>query len=160
MTLAYQQPQQLGVDRWLTLIAAHAMGSRPVCIVDSGTALTIDVIDAGGRHLGGQILPGFEMMHKALLAGTRIPAVEPVAALSLLGAETASCIASGSLHAAGALVDRVMARTTSMTGIVPKLMFTGSGAPLLMKAVEHTGVLFTDLVMQGLRRVAGESIRP
>ncbi len=140
--LAYRQPQQLGVDRWLTLIAAHRVNGCPACVVDSGTALTVDVVDSTGRHLGGLILPGSDLMRKALLSGTRIPTAEPPVTIDLLGEDTASCIASASLHATGALVDRVVVHTRSMIGVTPKLIFTGSGAPLLMSAVEHPASWF------------------
>ncbi|MEJ1438578.1 MAG: type III pantothenate kinase [Candidatus Sedimenticola sp. (ex Thyasira tokunagai)] len=160
VTLAYRQPRQFGVDRWLTLIAAYTMGGPPACIVDSGTALTIDVIDGEGQHIGGQILPGIDLMRGALQAGTRIPSISPVVTTALLGEDTDSCIASASLHAAAALVDRVMVQAKSMIGVVPDLIFTGSGAPLLMEVVEHTGELVPDLVMQGLRRVAEEGNKP
>ncbi|MCP4995221.1 MAG: type III pantothenate kinase, partial [Gammaproteobacteria bacterium] len=51
VTNAYQIPEQLGVDRWLTLIAAHRSNSGACCIVDCGTAMTVDVIAESGRHL-------------------------------------------------------------------------------------------------------------
>src|SRR5262245_8893372 len=49
---AYAEPWKLGVDRWLAMIAAHALLERPVCVVSIGTAATIDGVDATGRHLG------------------------------------------------------------------------------------------------------------
>jgi len=50
---AYSQPAQLGVDRWLAIIGAHALERGAVCVVSVGTAMTIDGVDANGRHLGG-----------------------------------------------------------------------------------------------------------
>ena len=56
---AYPLPEQHGTDRWAAMIAAHEMYSeRPLCVISCGTATTLDVIDANGRHLGGQIMPG------------------------------------------------------------------------------------------------------
>lgn len=58
----YRQPQQLGVDRWLAMLAAFHLPQRTVdqalCVIDCGTALTLDVLDATGQHLGGYIAPG------------------------------------------------------------------------------------------------------
>ena len=58
----YDDIDQLGVDRWLSIIAAWSGGHNDVCVVGCGTALTIDLILADGRHLGGYIIPGTHMM--------------------------------------------------------------------------------------------------
>ena len=62
MTNAYPQPQSLGVDRWLALIAARQLAPGWACVIDAGTALTIDALDAAGLHLGGLIIPGSRMI--------------------------------------------------------------------------------------------------
>ena len=62
VTNAYAEPRHLGVDRWLALIAVHRRFPGPACIVDCGSAITIDGLAADGRHLGGLILPGLAMM--------------------------------------------------------------------------------------------------
>ena len=49
---------QLGVDRWLTLLAAHDMGNTDVIVIDAGSAITIDLLSQNGSHLGGAILAG------------------------------------------------------------------------------------------------------
>src|SRR5690348_442947 len=61
---AYAQPEKLGVDRWLCLLAAHAMplNSQVDLIVSVGTAMTLDVLAADGQHRGGLIVPGPELM--------------------------------------------------------------------------------------------------
>lgn len=154
VTVAYQQPWELGVDRWLALIAARQGHDRPLCVVDSGTAMTVDLLGYHGKHLGGMIMPGIGVMRDVLFERTQIPYVAQVAGDELLGRDTASCIAAASLHAAGALVDRVMARITDQLGVMPDLLFTGSGAQQLMMAVEHSGQYVPDLVLQGLRCIA------
>lgn len=71
MATAYQDPQQLGADRWAALLAArHRLAGRPGCVVDAGTAVTIDWLSAEGRHQGGVILPGRMAMYRALGQGT------------------------------------------------------------------------------------------
>ena len=67
---AYQQPEKLGVDRWLSLVAVWGQYHSPACIVDCGTAITVDLIDADGRHQGGLISPGLALMKKSLGLGT------------------------------------------------------------------------------------------
>ena len=66
----YIIPGQLGVDRWLAVCAAFARYGAAVCVVDAGTATTIDLVTASGQHQGGLILPGLELMQSALLRRT------------------------------------------------------------------------------------------
>ena len=71
LTVAYQDERRLGVDRWLAMLAARqAAAGQGVCVVDCGSALTLDVVDHEGRHLGGYIVPGLAMMESALLNNT------------------------------------------------------------------------------------------
>lgn len=58
LTNGYRQPRQLGVDRWLGMVATWQRLQRPFCLIDCGTAVTIDCVDRTGTHLGGAILPG------------------------------------------------------------------------------------------------------
>ncbi|MBN1379968.1 MAG: type III pantothenate kinase [Gammaproteobacteria bacterium] len=89
---AYRDYQSLGADRWAALIAGYQLYFGPLLICDCGTAVTIDIIDAGGRHVGGYILPGLAMARRSLHAGTTnlpqvrggdlIPASDSVSAVS------------------------------------------------------------------------------
>ena len=58
LVVAYPNPGNLGVDRWLAMLAAWQPDPRPLVVVDAGSALTVDLISAQGRHLGGWIAPG------------------------------------------------------------------------------------------------------
>jgi pantothenate kinase type III len=64
----YDQPQRLGVDRWLPGLCIEA--EMPTLVVDLGTAATLDFF-AEGRHLGGWILPGIRTQWQALVAHTQ-----------------------------------------------------------------------------------------
>ena len=70
VTNSYTSPERMGVDRWLAMIAAWQQARGAVCVVDAGSALTIDFLDSHGVHTGGYILPGLRMMERALLEGT------------------------------------------------------------------------------------------
>lgn len=63
--------EQLGVDRWLAVLACARQSSAPALVVDTGTATTVDLLEQG-RHLGGYILPGFQLMNESLLGATAI----------------------------------------------------------------------------------------
>jgi type III pantothenate kinase len=71
ITNAYHEPGQHGADRWASVVAGHqAAPGCAVCVIGAGTALTFDLIDRDGRHLGGYILPSYSSMRKALLSDT------------------------------------------------------------------------------------------
>ncbi|MBV1907950.1 MAG: type III pantothenate kinase [Kangiellaceae bacterium] len=62
---AYLEPSKLGVDRWLAILGAHNP-NKHVGIVDIGTALTLDIVQSSGKHLGGHILPGTKLIEESL----------------------------------------------------------------------------------------------
>ena len=68
---AYADPAQHGVDRWAGGVGGHqTYPDYSVCVISAGTAITFDLIDKNGQHLGGYILPSYATMHAALLADT------------------------------------------------------------------------------------------
>jgi type III pantothenate kinase len=156
VTNAYPRPEQLGVDRWLTLLAVQATRQGLSCIVDCGTAITIDVLDDAGRHRGGLILPGLNLMREALLGRTRIPRVEPVDTKQLLACDTATAVASAGIHSAASLVERVMVETEKECHKLPELILTGSDARAVASVLARPLKIVPDLVMQGLRCLAEE----
>ncbi len=158
VTNGYENPVQLGVDRWLALIGAYGQRPQATCVVDCGTAITVDVMDASGRHWGGLILPGFAMMRTALLAQTQIAQIDTSESADLFGTDTASAVAGASLHAAAALVERVLADVFRRVGEEPRLVLTGSGASRLSQALNVSYDFEPDLVVQGLARVAQNTI--
>lgn len=153
---AYTEPEKLGVDRWLALIAAHHRIASPVCIVDCGTAITLDVLDVSGQHLGGLVLPGFSLMRKSLLENTWIPRDASTYGIGLFARDTASAVASAGVLAAAALVERMLEKSTEEMGRRPQLLLTGSDASRLKSVLNQTCLMEPDLVMQGLALVAGE----
>src|ERR1700730_11195534 len=70
LTNGYLDPSLLGADRWLALIGAWTKARSALCVVDAGTAVKVDSVDAGGQHLGGLIAPGIHMMREALMNKT------------------------------------------------------------------------------------------
>ena len=71
VTTAYTEPWRFGVDRYAAVIGAHAfIPRRALCVVDVGTAVTIDLVNARGYHLGGAIIPGPQLQVQSLLRNT------------------------------------------------------------------------------------------
>ncbi len=67
---AYKDVSQMGVDRWLALLAAKDLCSHSCVVVDVGSAITVDLLSSSGRHLGGYIAPGLRLMNAALFQNT------------------------------------------------------------------------------------------
>jgi type III pantothenate kinase len=158
---AYAKPQRLGVDRWLALIAAHELfDAAPVCIVSIGTAVTVDWLQAGGRHIGGVIVPGPELMVRSLLRGTadiqrraerRIP--KPLATLA--ARDTRAAIETGAWQAIAALTIQAAKAARWSGDAVPQLILTGGGALQVQKLLRRLSPrlrprLIPDLILQGL----------
>ena len=69
---AYSQPEKLGVDRWLAMIAAYHKYRKAFYLVDAGSAVTIDSVDQEGKHRGGIIAPGYTNMLATLVNETAL----------------------------------------------------------------------------------------
>jgi len=71
---AYKDPAKMGVDRWLAMIAAFdlcdAKNNELICVIDCGTAITLDILNAQGVHIGGLIMPGYQTMVQSLIKQT------------------------------------------------------------------------------------------
>lgn len=157
---AYPHPQRLGSDRWACLLAAHALYDAPVCIVDCGSAVTVDALAADGRHLGGLIVPGLEMMVGALTSrapGVALSEDEPPA-VSLLGRDTASAVNGGALYTVVSLLDRVFVDIVGELGESTVSVITGGDAPRVLPLLSVTPPRHVpDLVLKGLEVYAKET---
>ncbi|MCM1107716.1 MAG: type III pantothenate kinase [Clostridium sp.] len=93
----YATPQRLGADRLAAAVGAYSQ--RPgndILIIDAGTCITYDFIDAGGCYRGGNIAPGLHMRLKALHAYTaKLPLVEAQGEVPMIGRDTETAIRSG-----------------------------------------------------------------
>ncbi|HSR65232.1 MAG TPA: type III pantothenate kinase [Xanthomonadaceae bacterium] len=147
--IAYAEPRRLGVDRFLALLAARARGAHAWLVVGVGTALTIDLLDRDGLHLGGRIAPSPTLMREALHArAAQLPATG--GAYAEFAADTGDALASGCEGAALALVERSLAQAASaLPGAPPTLLLHGGGAQAL-RARLPASAFAPDLVLEGL----------
>jgi type III pantothenate kinase len=155
VTNGYRDIWRLGADRWVSSVGAHALAhGRTAVIANVGTALTIDVVTAGGRHRGGAIVPGPRTMVASLLNGThgirRRASQDRPTAHSLFATDTASALAAGSVFAAAAFIDRAVLEAQRRFGGRPLLMLTGGAAPELQRYLQSPAKLLPDLVLRGL----------
>ena len=146
--IAYAQPHKLGVDRFLAMLAAHARGDGAVLLCGVGTALTIDLIDAQGRHLGGRIAPSPTLMREVLHA--RAPQL-PVEGgqYADFAMDTEDALASGCDGAALALIESSREAAHRLLGQRPTLLMHGGGADGLMEGLPDA-TRAASLVLEGL----------
>jgi type III pantothenate kinase len=152
---AYAEPERMGADRWVAMIAARALiGARTCYVVDCGTAVTIDALAADGQHLGGVIVPGMRLMREALYRETRqIPPEtgEP----RLFGQSTRDCVWGGAMYAVASAIDGITERMIASHGPGARLL-TGGGAEAVLPLLRGEYRLEPDLIFSGLRVIAGE----
>ena len=154
----YREAWRLGADRWAAMLGARALGPgrRSLLVVGAGTALTADLVDPMGRHLGGVIVPGRRLMVAALLADTAgiarrarglpRPGGRPV----VFATETRAALQSGADQAAAALVERLRLEARRKLGHYPQLVLTGGDGPTLARKLKCRFKLVPDLVLRGL----------
>jgi len=143
---SYAEPQRMGVDRWLAMLAAHANNEGALCVIDAGTAVTMDLVSAEGAHEGGYILPGADLMRRALSSETdriRVGALEAPAIGP--GNNTQACVTAGSWRAVMGAVESTMAAYPDH-----RPLLTG-GAASTLRDLGLVAKYSPDLVMEGLR---------
>jgi len=148
--IAYADPQRLGVDRFLALVAAHARAPQPWLVVGVGTALTIDLLAADGRHHGGRIAPSPTLMREAL--HQRAPQLPATGGQCIAFADdTADALASGCEGAAIALIADSCERAALALGATPRLLLHGGGSAALSPQLPDA-VPAPALVLEGVAR--------
>ena len=155
---AYSKPERLGNDRWAAFIAARARYRGPVVILSCGTAITIDALSAEGRHLGGLIAPGIELMISAVCSGAADVNIEDSDSdeIALLAGSTEAAVLGGGLYTAVSLLDRVSADLRGELGAGATLLLTGGDAQRLMPLLDSKPEYEPELVLKGLAVFAKE----
>ena len=152
---SYDDPAQLGCDRWAALIGAHRLHGGPAVVVDAGTALTADALTGDGVFVGGIIVPGAELMRKALAEHTAALTPQP-GEFSFFPAATGDAIMSGVINALAGAVER-MARFLEAAGQPqPACVLSGGGAALLEPYLNLEVKVVDNLVLEGLLTIARE----
>lgn len=156
----YDHPARLGPDRWVAMIGARqrllARGEqRPCVVVMVGTAVTVEAIDAGGRFLGGIILPGHGIMLRALESGTAGLHV-PTGEVRAFPTNTSDALTSGGTFAIAGAVQRMWDNLRAHSGQEPVCLMTGGAG---WKMAPHMTVPFElveGLIFDGLLTIARE----
>jgi type III pantothenate kinase len=155
----YREPHTLGSDRWSAMIAAFHLVGGPVCIIDAGTALTIDVINMEGVHQGGMILPGIYSTQESLFSHIAVPVVktEIMPMHQLLGNSTQECISLGIQHSFVGLFMHLFIHLKQQFGREPLCLVTGGDASTIAAWLPVMAQQDPDLVLKGLAVLAANN---
>lgn len=146
VTNAYQQPLTLGVDRWLGLIALQHYYPGNSCLIDCGTATTIDCINDKGLHLGGLICPGIQLMKQSLSQGTEDLSLTHEQYPIGLADCTEAAIYTGALFATVGLIEKTLKQFCHCQTQV----LTGGNAELVAEYLEKKSIIEPDIILKGL----------
>ncbi|MCU7800957.1 MAG: type III pantothenate kinase [gamma proteobacterium symbiont of Lucinoma myriamae] len=158
----YTNPRTLGCDRWLALIAARQEFNQSLCVIDCGTAVTIDVLSENGMHLGGLISPGITTARHSLgLTTNNLPIVENTSEnmnnkSSFFAINTQDAILGGTLYQISAYIERIVSEFKLEFGDNTECIITGGDAELILSLTRHLMHHRDALVLDGLRIIAKE----
>ena len=153
-----ERPDEVGADRLVNAVAAHATYGEALIVVDFGTATTFDVVDADGSYAGGVIAPGVNLSLEALhQAAAQLPRIAVEKTRSVIGGATIPAMQSGIYWGYVGLVEGLIARIRDEFGAAMKVIATGGLAPLFATGTSVIDSVDADLTMRGLCQIYGRN---
>ena len=153
ITLDVDEPQAVGADRAVNVIAAHKLYPGDLIVIDFGTATTFDVVDYSGAYKGGIIAPGINLSLDALVvAAAKLPriAIEAPVSDSVIGRTTQDQMLIGIYFGYVAMIEGLAARMKAEVGRPTKVIATGGLATLFERHSKVFDAIEPDLTIQGL----------
>ncbi len=161
--LDVDEPENVGADRALNAIAAHAKYQGDLIVIDFGTATTLDHVDGSGAYAGGIIAPGINLSLDALVnAAAKLPriAIEaPKDNLSVIGRTTQSQMLIGIYWGYVAMLEGLTERMKRDLGRPATVIATGGLASLFDEHTKLFDAIEPDLTIQGLSLLYGMAVR-
>lgn len=157
IAIKMDNPREVGADRLVNALAAHAEYGGPGIVVDFGTATSFDVYNAAGEFIGGAIAPGIQTSMDALFArGAQLRTVELTRPRRAIGRSTVEATQSGAIYGFAGGVDRIVEELTAEldagpTG--PVVVATGGMAEAVVEACRLIKIHEPWLTLKGLRIV-------
>lgn len=149
----YDEPAQLGPDRWAALVGARSRYQDACVVVNAGTAVTVDSLTAAGHFAGGLILPGLDLMARALETGTARLTHGP-GRFDPFPRNTADAIASGALQAVCGAIERTRQALEASGETAPRIVLSGGAAEAVAPYLRDTVSVVPALVLEGLIAIA------
>ncbi len=153
IALDVDEPHNVGADRALNAIAAHAKHPGDLIVIDFGTATTFDVVGSDGAYKGGIIAPGINLSLDALVsAAAKLPriAIEAPDGDSVIGRTTESQMLIGIYWGYVAMIEGLLDRVKKQIGGPAKVIATGGLATLFDRHSQAFDAIEPDLTIQGL----------
>ncbi|HUE78109.1 MAG TPA: type III pantothenate kinase [Sphingomicrobium sp.] len=153
MALDVDEPHNVGADRALNVIAAHAKYPGDLIIIDFGTATTFDVVDFSGAYKGGIIAPGINLSIDALVnAAAMLPriAIDVPDDTSVVGRTTDKQMLIGIYWGYVAMIEGLVERLKAEIARPVTVVATGGLADLFDKQTQAFDAIEPDLTIQGL----------
>ena len=149
----YPQPNSIGPDRLANAVAARARYGAPVVVVDFGTAVTFDVVNAAGDYAGGVIAPGLAAMTEYLHEKTALlPRIRIRETATVIGRSTEEAMLAGAVYGYRGLVRELIAELKRELGVRRlRVVATGGYAELIAARLPEISVVAPDLTLEGLR---------
>lgn len=152
LSILYDSPRDVGVDRVADAVAAIHLYGPPLIIVDLGTATVFDAISKHGEYLGGAIAPGIGIASEALFQrAAKLYRVELGRPKAAIGRNTVAAMQSGILFGYVGLVEGLVRRFKVELGEGVKVVATGGYAEIIARETREIDVVNLDLTLEGLR---------
>ena len=158
MPLLVDNPKEVGADRIVNCLAAHAKYKTAAIVVDFGSSICVDVVSAKGEFMGGAIAPGVQLSSDAAAArSAALRRVELTKPRSVVGKNTVECMQSGAVFGFAGLVDGLVSRiredVDGFAGSDVTVVATGHTAPLMLPELHTVDHYDSHLTLDGLRMV-------
>ena len=161
LTNGYTNPSKLGADRWAAMVGAHNEFGGNILVVDMGTAITIDYINAEGVHKGGQILPGLKSFFNILdqstcNINTKININDTaIKEIERWGKNTDDAIISGAMSAISGAINAAVF-SFKIEDSMPSVILTGGDAIYFKDVFDYSLSYRPNLVLEGLAKISGK----
>ena len=150
ITNCYPEASTLGADRWAALVAVRHRYKIPACIIDAGTAVTVNLLDDKSHFRGGSIFPGLHVIRQALVSSTANLSADTGSENSCLACTTADAIAAGTRVGWIGAVRQILDAQQAESKSAPFIYITGGDGELLARGLDRQHELVPDLVLQGI----------
>lgn len=152
ISLSIRKKKNIGADRIANAVGAYFHFNEAVAVVDCGTATTITVVGKDAEIMGGAILPGIELMQKALYCGTaKLPDISLKKPKRFLGKDTVSSINSGIIHGTAGALQNIISGIEQEIGYNIKLILTGGYSRFISSILKLNHICIPYLIFEGMR---------
>ncbi|PWL76776.1 type III pantothenate kinase [Candidatus Gastranaerophilales bacterium] len=151
--IALDHPEEAGADRIANAAGAYVLYSKPVIVVDFGTATSFDIVNKEGEFIGGVIAPGLNLQLKTLNKFTsKLPRIDAAISNNAIGSNTTDAILSGVIRGSACMIDGLVEQCEKELGEKAVLVATGGYSGLISKYLKRQfDYINPTLTLEGLR---------